>query len=329
MSRIYVYCSGLAEQINEFIEEKRALGCKYDKEAKTFYSMDRFLVKEGVKTPALSQEVVEKWISKRPNEKQKNQRWRLNFTKRFAENLLQKGYDAYYPSLSISSRNAEDFVPYIFSNSEISDLIGYFENMTPSRQYPKGHIVFPLLFKTLICCGLRAGEAANLMIKEVDIENGILYINNAKHGKFRQVPISEYLRMEFVAYRNEIHEESGPDDYFFPNARGKPHHTNVIYDRFRDALWACGIQHKGRGYGPRVHDLRHTFAVRCMLKFAETKGDITTALPYLSVYLGHYNINKTQYYLHLVSEAYPNLVQKECDYLGDTIPTWEVPNEEC
>lgn len=291
--------------------------------------MDRFLVSQGVTSPVLTKEIVEKWISKRPNEKQKNQRWRLNFTKRFASNLISKGYDAYYPPLTISSRNDKNFAPYIFSNSEIAALIRYFENMKPSRHYPNGHIVFPMIFKTLICCGLRANEAATLLVKEVDIQNGILFINNAKHGKFRQVPISEFLHTEYVAYYNEIHSESGPDDYFFPNARGKSHHTNIIYDRFREALWACGIQHKGHGYGPRVHDLRHTFAVRCMLKFAKTKDvDITTALPYLSVYLGHYNINKTQYYLHLVSEAYPDLIHKQCDYLGDTIPTWEVDDEE-
>ena len=71
MNRIYHYQSGLADQINSFIAEKRALGCKYDKEAKTFWTMDRFLVSQGVTTPVLSQEVVEKWVAKRPNEKRK------------------------------------------------------------------------------------------------------------------------------------------------------------------------------------------------------------------------------------------------------------------
>lgn len=64
-----------------------------------------------------------------------------------------------------------------------------------------------------------------------------------------------------------------------------------------------------------------------MQKLEKTKGDIVTALPYLSVYLGHYNMNKTQAYLRLIAENYPEFIQKQCDYLGDTIPTWEVPNE--
>lgn len=325
MSKVYNYQSGLAEQINAFINEKRALGCKYEKEAKTFWEFDKFLVSENVDTPALSETVVLKWIDRRPNEKRKNQRWRLNFTKRFLQYLRLNGYETYYPLLSISSRDDADFTPYIFTNAELAALVSYFENLPPSRQYPKGHIVFPLLFKTLICCGLRVGEAAQLRVNDVDLEHGILMIRKAKHDKSRYVPLSVSLWAEYEVYFQKIHTASTNDDYFFPNARYNFHHTNVIYDRFREALWHCGIEHKGRGYGPRVHDLRHTFAVRCMQKLQKEKGDIVTALPYLSVYLGHHDIGKTQIYLHLVAEHYPEFLKNESDYLGDTIPTWEVP----
>lgn len=327
MSRVYEYRSGLASQINAFIKEKRALGCKYEKEAKTFWEFDRFLVSEKVDTPVLPEAAVIKWIERRPNEKRKNQRWRLNFTKRFAHYLRLNGYEAYCPLLSISSRDDADFVPYIFTNAELAALISYLENLPPSRQYPNGHIVFPLLFKTLICCGLRAGEAAQLQVKDVDLGRGILAIRNAKHDKPRYVPLSVSMLAEYEQYFKKIHTTSTDEDYFFPNARRNFHHTNVIYDRFREALWHCGIEHKGRGYGPRVHDLRHTFAVRCMQKLQKEKGDIITALPYLSLYLGHYNIGKTQIYLRLVAEYYPEFLQNESSYLGDMIPTWEVPNE--
>ena len=119
------------------------------------------------------------------------------------------------------------------------------------------------------------------------------------------------------------------NNYFFPNPRKSCYHTTTVYNRFRDALWHCGIAHKGRGYGPRVHDLRHTFAVRSMQKLKKSKSDIVTTLPYLSAYLGHCNMSATQIYLHLTAECYPEFIQKQCDYLGDTIPTWEAPNENC
>lgn len=323
MMRSYKYTSGLALQIQSFIDEKRALGCKYEKEAKTFYEMDKFLYAEGVTTPSLPQEVVEKWVGKRTNEKRKNQRWRLNFTKRFVSYLLLHQYEAYYPEYSISSRDDKCFVPYIFTNEEIAALIAFFNSMKPSRQYPNGYIVIPMLFLTLICCGLRSGEAASLKVKDVDIENGIITIRNAKHGKSRSIPVSEGLRLKYAEYYTQVHTRSNAEDYFFPNARGNCHHTNVIESRFKEALWNCGIPYRGRGYGPRVHDLRHTFAVRAMQKIRKTKGNNLIALPYLSVYLGHYNMNKTQQYLHLIADAYPELIEKEQEYLGDTIPTWE------
>ena len=323
MSRVYEYHSGLAAPIQNYIAEKRALGRKYDKESKMFREMDRFLIEQGIQAPEFPQSATLKWIEKRPNEKRKNQRYRLNFTKRFVLYLQSKGFEAHCPRLTISSRDDYDFTPYIFSNVELGRLIGYFGIMKPSRQYRNGHIVFPLLFKTLICCGLRASEAAKLRVQDIDLANGVLLIREAKNDKKRYVPLSESMRADFLRYCDSIHQTSKPDDYFFPNARGNFHHTNVIYERFREALWGCGIQHKGRGYGPRVHDLRHTFAVRCMQKLEKIKGDIVTSLPYLSVYLGHYNINKTQMYLRLIAEHYPEFIQKQCAYLGDTIPTWE------
>lgn len=323
MTRIYEYTSGLSSQIQAFINEKRALGCKYEKEAKVFHEMDRFLVKEGVVSPVLTQDVVEKWVGRRPNEKRKNQRWRLNFTKRFAAYLQLHHYEAYYPEYKISSSDDKCFIPYIFTNAEIDALISYFNSMKPSRQYRNGHIVIPMLFLTLICCGLRSGEAASLTVKDVDIENGIISIRNAKHGKSRCIPVSESMRLKYAEYYKKIHTDSDSTDYFFPNARGNRHNTNVIDSRFKEALWHCGIPYRGRGYGPRVHDLRHTFAVRAMQKIRKEGGSNLMALPYLSAYLGHFNMDKTQHYLHLVADAHPELIEKQQDYIGDTIPTWE------
>ncbi len=257
MSRTYEYRSGLASQINAFIEEKRACGRKYDKEARTFYTLDCFLVEHGIVTPVLPRPIVEKWIEKRWNEKRKNQKWRLNFTKRFARYLQLNGYDAYCPALTISSRDDTAFSPYIFTGDELARIINYFETMAPSRQCPIAHIVLPLLFKTLICCGLRVGEAIRLCMKDVDLSNGVLLIREAKHDKQRYVPMSGALWTEYRQYFETIHSESSGDDYFFPNSRGNCYHTTTIYNRFRDALWHCGIAHRGRGHGPRVHDIRH------------------------------------------------------------------------
>lgn len=247
-----------SEEINAVLETVNRASPK-GKRAKTFQTLDRFLVEQGINTPVLPELVVEKWIEKRPNEKRKNQKWRLNFTKRFAKYLQLNGYAAYYPELTISSRDDADFSPCIFTSDELARIMKYFETMVPSRQCPTAHLVFPLLFKTLICCGLRAGEATLLRVKDVDLINGVLQIWETKHDKPRYVPLSKSLWADYEQYFEEIHAESSGNNYFFPNPRKSCYHTTTVYNRFRDALWHCGIAHKGRGYGPRVHDLRHTF----------------------------------------------------------------------
>lgn len=269
--------------------------------------------------------------------------------KQFQEFCNKKGYETYLPS------HKDEFITELgkctpplrqstidrkAGSMKMLDLLAtkgtwgkgimkYFETMVPSRQCPTAHLVFPLLFKTLICCGLRAGEATRLRVKDVDLINGVLQIWETKHDKPRYVPLSKSLWADYEQYFEEIHAESSGNNYFFPNPRKSCYHTTTVYNRFRDALWHCGIAHKGRGYGPRVHDLRHTFAVRSMQKLKKSKSDIVTTLPYLSAYLGHCNMSATQIYLHLTAECYPEFIQKQCDYLGDTIPTWEAPNENC
>ena len=135
MSRAYEYKSGLADFMRAFVEEKRSLGYKCEKEARIFWEMDRFMLEQGVTTPELSKRVVEKWVEKRPNEKRKNQNYRLNFTKRFSAYLQSKGCNAHYPDLTVSTRDEYDFTPYIFSNEELAKILNcYYSQPTMSKK---------------------------------------------------------------------------------------------------------------------------------------------------------------------------------------------------
>lgn len=83
---------------------------------------------------------------------------------------------------------------------------------------------------------------------------------------------------------------------------------HAFYSRFREILWFAGIPHQGRGKGPRVHDLRHTFAVHCLNKWVDEGRDIYTVLPILSNYLGHSSISATSHYLRLTPVQFPQIV---------------------
>ena len=102
-----------------------------------------------------------------------------------------------------------------------------------------------------------------------------------------------------------------------------------MYKWFRLCLDNAGIPHRGRGLGPREHDLRHSFCVHALKSMCAQGMDIYCALPVLSTYVGHKSIYATQQYLRLTAEIYPELLGRITLYAGGAIPEgWEVADDE-
>ena len=110
------------------------------------------------------------------------------------------------------------------------------------------------------------------------------------------------------------------DSWFFPNAMGECYSPRTFYDKFRQILWQAGISHQGKGKGPRVHDLRHTFAVHSLQQNIEMGKDIYTSLTCLMVYLGHSKISSTEYYLRLTAEVFPDFLERADSICAKAIP---------
>jgi len=108
--------------------------------------------------------------------------------------------------------------------------------------------------------------------------------------------------------------------YFFLSPRQSAWHNSTIYHLYRKLLLQSEIPHGGRGKGPRVHDLRHTFAVHRLLKWYEEGADLNAKLPFLVAYLGHKDFTGTQKYLHLTAELFPNLTTRMNQQFGGVIP---------
>jgi integrase/recombinase XerD len=91
-------------------------------------------------------------------------------------------------------------------------------------------------------------------------------------------------------------------------------------------LRKAGISHLGRGKGPRIHDLRHTFAVNCLKKWVLEGKDLNSLLPYLSAYLGHEDMRGSQRYLRLTADLYPDLttkIEETCSYIIPEVKMYE------
>lgn len=222
--------------------------------------------------------------------------------------LHSNGYDApcaFHPAPHVN----KCFVPHIFTKDEIERLFSAVDCTKESSESPLRHLVMPVLFRLLYTCGLRVSEALHLKVADVDLDAGVLAIYGAKGDKERLVGISDSMLAYMKSYRSNPLVTNAKSIYFFPAPDGGFYDTSTIYDIFRKCLFDAGIPHRGRGKGPRLHDLRHSFAVHILNKWSSEGKDIYTCLPILRTALGHDRITTTEKYLRLVPEAYMEVTE--------------------
>jgi integrase len=168
------------------------------------------------------------------------------------------------------------------------------------------HIVMPIIFRLLYCCGLRMSEAISLTIDCIDFENAVLTVKDTKFDKARYIPVTT----EIINILKEYVKIYPHEPYLFLAPDGGRYGKNAVYDMFREVIFKAGIPHRGRGKGPRTHDLRHTFAVHCLQKWVAAGTPLNSALPRLSTYLGHNDMTATEQYLRLTAEVYPEVLEQ-------------------
>jgi integrase len=158
-----------------------------------------------------------------------------------------------------------------------------------------------------------------LRVRDVDLDRGVLTVRQGKFRKDRLVPPALSLVSRLRKYADGFGDRP-PDAIFFPGPSGGPFSLRTVYSLFRKLLLQCRIPHGGRGKGPRVHDLRHGFAVHRLLRWYREGADLDAKLPLLATYLGHQHLSGTQRYLHLTAELFPDIVARVDAAFGDVIP---------
>jgi len=308
--------------VDAYIVEKRSIGLKFDKGAQVLRRIVALQMQLDRGVPLLSRKTVETWTEKTPWESEVNRSHRICIIRGLGKYMVRMGYTAYIVPDRLAPFQDYIYAPYIFSDKEHGLLLASVDALC--KQTPSEHasLVFPLLFRMLVGCGLRITEALSIEKQDVDLENGTLLLLNAKNKKERIVPMAYSLceACRKYAFNIQLVRGANKSQYFFPNPEGKAYIASTAYSRFRQALWFAGISHGGRGRGPRLHDLRHTFAVRVLNKWVREGKDLTTALPYLSVYMGHVGLKATQHYLKLTAEMFPELIKTVEETYGWVIP---------
>lgn len=311
--------SPLAPLMAQFVQEKRACGYRYNECASSLRRFDAYLCRQGLQQIELPRAVISPWLAKQPHEAGKTQRVRINMVRQFALYMHRLGLPADVPDQGAGDKQSKSFLARVLTHDEVGRLLDAADRVEPKASTHLRHLVFPELLRVLYGCGLRLEEALSLRMRDVDLIQGVLRINDTKFRKDRLVPPARPLVVRLQKYA--ILMGSRPEDgYFFPSPRGGRLGGGGVYCNYRELLHRCHIGHGGRGQGPRLHDLRHTFAVHTLLRWYREGADLQARLPVLATYLGHASIEGTQHYLQMTAELYPEIVSRSEAAFSDVIP---------
>jgi site-specific recombinase XerD len=218
---------------------------------------------------------------------------------------MARGYAAISPLPKIVPQPPQ-FVPYIFSHSELQRLLDASVCCQSARSKIEPYTC-RMLILLLYGAGLRISEALSLTLADVDLPEGILTIRESKFYKSRLVPLGSPLTgalRDYVARRSKDHPtQLRLESALFLTRTATPmkrHTAENIFSRLR--IRAGVLRSDGCRYQPRLHDLRHAFAVHRLTSWYRQGADVQRLLPQLSTYLGHIHIAATQRYLTMTPE---------------------------
>jgi integrase len=315
----FVFTGPFKDYCFNYVNYKRELGFNFGESSLYLLRyMDDYFKQYNLSSPVLTKRIVENFVSYRSGESEKTQHMRMSLIRQFALFMNRIGFVFYvYPNELRPI--AKTFTPYIFTHDEIERIITVVDHLSYIPQSKYYHLIYPMLFRMLYGCGLRINEALSLKKSEVDLVNGILTITKAKNGTSRLVPMSWSLTDYCKHYAENMGFDMASEGYFYPSRNAGKYHRTPVYVKFKQFMKIAGIFPEG-AVGPRVHDIRHTYAVHALEKMINDGQDVYCTLPILSTYLGHRGIESTEKYLRLTEEAYGSVIDTIAPFYTGVFP---------
>jgi len=316
MHKQFEYQSVLASYISDFIHMKEATGCNFLRGKWILNEIDQFFLKNNIHEPVITRELVLTWHKTRLNDSPSTLYSKYSILNQLARYMSRQGCDCFIPRLPDARRSRCNFTPYIFTHNQIDELLQSSDMLQMyDRHMSNALFCVPVVLRLLYSTGLRVSEALSIKNTDVKLEKGYIHIHKTKNSSERLVPINDSLRgvlQQYISYRNRMPVQ-GVDlrnSFFFIKSDGTYCNAKSVYSCFRKLLAGCGIPYVGNHHGPRVHDLRHTFAVHAMVQMAHNNQDLYSSLPVISACLGHKSLIATEQYVRLTGEMYPELINQ-------------------
>jgi integrase/recombinase XerD len=308
VTRLRWFESRIGRDFAGYIALKRALGRKFVNEEKVLRHLDSFLAHRFPAIRDLSVPILEAWMVASPGLLPQSCAVRLRIVRQFCLYRRRTISEAFVPD-RIQHRwlwpeRVSRHVPFIFTKEQVRNLLRAalaLDEGPSNSSRPRSFFTMLLL---LYAAGLRLCEAVRLRVSDVDFATGTLLIRETKFFKTRLTPVAEdvlhQLRLHIQALRLPRTRECVEQPLFQHD--GRAYSIGTVGATGRRLLRAIGLKPTHGRVGPRLHCLRHSFAVHRIASWYADGADVQNRLPALATYMGHTSIESTQYYATVTTE---------------------------
>lgn len=297
--------TGLRGQVRGYLALRRAMGFKMEKYGPLLDSLAGYL--EGAGLATVTTQAAVEWAMLPQGVHPHRWKQRLDAARGFARYLAASDPAAEVPPAGLLDAHPNRHQPYIFTTQEISTLLA----AAGQHRWHLPAVTYPALFGLIASTGMRLSEAIRLDDADADLDDAMITIRDSKYGKSRRIPIDATVTAALQDYlqRRRALRPAPAAPALFLSAYGTRllgHHAEVEFRRIT-AVTETGAN---AANPPRIHDMRHAFAVRTLAGWYRDGSDVAARMPLLSAYLGHVSPVSTYWYLHAVPELLALAVQR-------------------
>ena len=309
----------LDQALDSYLAVRRALGFKLDKAERLLRKFVEHA--QGLQSSFVTTAMALDWVNQSNKLSPAARADHLSVVRGFAWHLHASNPRHEVPPANLIPCHRVRHQPYIYSDEDVAALVEAAQDI----RYPLKAATYATLFGLLAVTGMRVGEARALDRGDVDWNEALLVIRNSKFQKSREVPLHRTTIRALHVYADQrdefFHRPRTPS--LFVNRAGTRLNKSNVHDNFQKLLQRTGLSQ--RHPRPRIHDLRHSFAVNTIRRWYEAGLEVEPRLPSLSTYLGHVGPSSTYWYL----TATPDLMALASKRLERTLgklpgPPWRL-----
>ena len=292
--------SALQEALEQYLAVRRALGFDLRGTETALQQFVRFAAQEDV--GFITTELALRWAQQPAHTLPSWWVARLSMVRGFARYCHAIDPRTEIPPQGLLPHRYRRRPPYLYSDQEVEQLLQAAQKL-PSKMGLRS-VTYTTLFGLLAATGMRMRETLHLDCEDVDLTGRLLTIRETKFRKSRYIPIHPTTQQALREYRTHCdrlyRKPSSPS--FFLSDKGHRLSGCSVRRTFIKLSHQIGLRGPSDSHGPRLHDLRHRFAIQTLLKWYRSGVDVERQIPKLATYLGHTHFNDTYWYLTGVPE---------------------------